>query len=117
MLNEADEVYDNIDIQNLAILYLIFEGGFDNVTHGPVISKISQIGMKVKVLKLVEPYLHYKMQIVDINQSFSCPTLVTSGVPQDSTVCPLFFILFMNEIPDFLTKTPSFVYCDNKKIV
>ena len=57
------------------------------------------------------------MQIVKINQSNFCPMLVTSGVPQCSIVGLLFFILIVNDHPEYLTEGPNFGYFDDMKIV
>ena len=50
VLKSVYEYYDNIDVKELAILYLDSEKAFDKVPHGPLISKLSQIVINGKVL-------------------------------------------------------------------
>ena len=65
----------------------------------------------------MESYLHKRTQIVERNQSFSCPMLVTRGVAQGSIVRPSFFILFVQDLPEYPTECSVFGYCDDMKIV
>ena len=41
---------------------------------------------------------------------------VTSGGPQGSILGPLFFILFINDLPDVLTSSKIALYADDSKI-
>ena len=116
-LKNVYEYSDNIEVEELAILYLDFEKTFDKVPHGPFNSKLSQNGITGEFLKILEKYNHNRMQIVKINESLSCLLLVPSGVPQSSIVGPLFFILFVNDLPENLTECPIFSHSDNMKMV
>ena len=116
-LNKVYEYYSDITATDLTVLFLDFEKAFHKVPHGPLISKLSKIGITGKVLSLISSYLTNRTQIVKINKSFSSPKLVTIGVPQCSIVGPLFFIRFINDLPAYLTECANYGYCDDMKIV
>ena len=58
-------------------------------------------------------YLESRSQKVCIHKSLSKSISIISGVPQGSILGPLFFILYINDIPLFLSNTEEVIYADD----
>ena len=115
-LHEVYTYYDNIEIYNLAYLYLDFQKAFDKVIHAMIIEKIRNFGFTGQCLKLLKIYLTDRKQTVRIGKAVSEPLPVHSGVPQGSILGPLMFILYINDLPHCAISA-SFGYTDDYKIV
>ena len=64
-----------------------------------------------------QDYLSNRRQRVVIDGYSSSLTEITSGVPQGSVLGPLFFILFINDLPDILSSTSTIaLYADGSKM-
>ena len=73
-------------------------------------------GIRGDVLELIESYLKGRKQKVRIGSSVSSELVVQSGVPQGSVFGPLFFIIFINDLPKCVMST-CFGYADDYKII
>lgn len=62
-------------------------------------------------------YLTDRKQLVSIGHSKSDLLLVHSGVPQGSSLGPLLFIPFINDIPLVNTESTSHIYVDDTTLV
>ena len=65
---------------------------------------------------LFDSYLCERSQCVKIKDTLSSQKPVSSGVPQGSVLGPLFFLLFVNDMPDNLTHSNFYLFGDDLKI-
>jgi len=56
-----------------------------------------------------------RFQFVSINNCYSDLLPVESGVPQDSILGPLLFIMFMNDLPSSINNSDAFLFADDTK--
>ena len=75
---------------------------FDRVSHKGLLAKLSSIGIQGQLLRWCESYLSHRIQKVVIGGQESDDSLLTSGVPQGSILGPLFFLVYMNNLPENL---------------
>ena len=97
------------------VIYLDFKKAFDSVSHCKLLLKLRSCGIAGKLFNWFKAYLTNRHQYVRINDSCSESLPVLSGVPQGSTLGPLFFVLFINDLPNCLKSSLPFIFADDTK--
>ena len=94
MLDVVTSFYDNINEScYTALSFVDLRIAFDTVSHETLLIKLSNYGIRGVAYDLIYSYLHNRQQFVSNNQSRSDLTLTHCGVPQGSSLGPLFFLV------------------------
>ena len=97
------------------VLYLDLTRAFDTVCHSRLLCKLYALGLSCSLLSWFTDYLSSLCQRVVINGTSSPRDKVPSGVPQGSVLGPILFILFINDLPDYLSFSCMAMFADDKK--
>ena len=89
---------------------------FDTVNHDILIKKLMLAGIKDNALKLLKCYLTSRTQKCQVNGYTSNEIGVKCGVPQGSILGPLFFLLYINDLPACLENTKPRLFADDTNI-
>ena len=93
-------------------IFLDISKSFDRVWHDGLIYKIKSFGISDTPLKLIENFLSNRYQRVVLNGQSSSWAEVSAGVPQESVLGPLFFLMYINDLSSGLSSTAK-VFADD----
>ena len=104
LLSITHEIYkpfdDGFEVRGV---FLDISKAFDKVWHKGIIFKLQQNGISGKLLRVLSDFLKDRKQRVILNGQFSSWTSVNAGVPQGSILCPLLFLIYINDLTDGLS--------------
>ena len=83
-------------------VFLDISKAFDRVWHDGLIFKLKTYGISGSLLLLIKSFLQGRSQRVVIDGLSSEWTEITAGVPQGSILGPLFFLIYINDLPNGL---------------
>ena len=123
LIEMVDNINLSIDNNQLTCgIFLDLSKAFDTVNHQILLGKLEHYGIRGKVLDLFKSYLSNRTQYVQIENHKSKTRTVSCGVPQGSVLGPLFFLLYINDLPNccptgnvriFADDTSIFFHCYN----
>ena len=101
---------------SLDILYLDFCEAFDTVPHHRLFIKLEAYGIRGKLLQWIKSFLTNRHQKVVLSGVSSNWSTVYSGVPQGSVLGPLFFSIYINDIPS-IVDSPTLMFANDTKFI
>ena len=97
--------------------FLDLAKAFDTVNHDILLSKLERYGIRGKVLLLLKSYLSDRQQKVRIQNRTSEYKYVSCGVPQETILGPLLFILYMSDQLRDMPEASILSYADDTVIM
>ena len=100
LIQIIDELLFNLDKNRVSGIVLVdYCKAFDMVDHGLLLDKLKVYGVAGETMKWFQSYLVDRHQLVNLGGCVSDMALMKHGVPQGSILGPLFFTVFINDLP------------------
>ena len=84
------------------VTFFDFERAYDKVWREGLISKMIKLNLPYRFIKYARLFLSARKTMVEINGVRSKEFFLNEGLPQGSAISPLLFLLFINDITDYM---------------
>ena len=119
LANLSDNILTNMDNKLLNGLLLVdLKKAFDLVDHDTLLNKLRIYGCSHSTMAWFRSYLSGRSQKTQFRGTLSEALPVSVGVPQGSILGPLFFIMYMNDLPlELHSDVTSTMFADDTTIL
>ena len=117
-LTEATNSWSvNIDNGLLnGVVFLDLKKAFDTIDHSIILRKLQFYGIEQESLRWFQSYLDDRKQVCCVNGHMSNSRSVSCGVPQGSNLGPLFFLIYINDLPTYLSTASPRMFADDTNV-
>ena len=117
LLHATNEWLYNIDQGQLnGVVFLDLAKAFDTVDHSILLKKMEIYGVKGTSLNWFASYLSERSQYCLVNNHLSKKCNLSCGVPQGSTLGPLLFVIYINDLPSSISKCSPRMFADDTSL-
>ena len=113
----TNDIFNAINTRMITLATFVdMAKAFDTVNHAILLSKLELLGISGNILVLLRNYLTNRKQATMANGIISKSSYITCGIPQGSTVGPLLYIIYMNDVYTSLKYCKYKLYADDTVI-
>lgn len=93
-----------------------FAKAFDKVPHLHLLYKLDHYGINGNIKNWISAFLTNRTQTVVLDSKSSNTVPVTSGVPQGTVLGPVLFLVYINDLPEYLNHSKVRLFADDSII-
>ena len=118
LLSFTDYIFNNLTSgKEVDCIYLDYSKAFDKVDHSLLLHKLKLLAIPDNYINWIKCFIRGRVQKVLVNNQFSFPVIVKSGVPQGSVLAPIFFNTFTNDLSNNITDCKILSFADDTKLI
>ena len=113
----TNDWYLNIDrVKYTGVIFIDLKMAFDTVNHDILLKQLEKYGISGLELDRFTSYLQERKQFCKDNSTSSRINDISCGVPQESCLGLLLFLIYINDLPFCLNKGKVTMYADDTAI-
>ena len=97
-------------------IFLDLYKAFDTLNHEILFTKLEHYGIRDVAPQWINSYFSNRCQFVQFNETCSSMRTIKCGVPQGCILGPLFFILYINDLPNVSELMELLLFADDTSI-
>lgn len=114
----VQHVNDRLDLGEYVVaVFFDLSRAFDTLHPGFVSEKFASLGLEGNINEWICSYLSNRKFTVKVKNKYSKTYSLTCGTPQGSILGPLIFLLYVNDLPSYISEGMVFMYADDTTVV
>ena len=114
LIKIIDDLLFNLNNDRVSGTVLVdYRKAFDMIDHTLLLKKLEMYGISRDSLQWFTSYLKDRRQLVKLGDKQSSVAIVHHGIPQGSILGPLLFIVFINDLPLYVTSSRIDLYAND----
>ena len=102
---------------HIGMILIDLQKAFDTLDHGILLDKMKSLNFDNITIEWFKSYLNKRVFFVNLENVFSEKGELSYGVPQGSILGPLLFLIYINDIPQALSKCNVYLYADDTSLL
>jgi len=117
LINITENWYSEIDNgKMIGLCMLDLKKAFDTVNHSILLKKLKMYKIGKYCIKWFDSYLSGRTQCTSVNGTLSDFNDIVCGIPQGSIDGPLAFLIYINDLPNYVSHCKVNMYADDTVI-
>ena len=118
LLSVMERVYEAIETKkNLLFLTIDLRKAFEVIRHDILLAKLENLGIRGTILDWFESYLSNRKHQTKVNDTLSNTLKVKTGVPEGSSLGPLLFLIYINDMQNIFQENELTIFADDTTLV